>query len=121
MASPAPGGAVYDNTIIANSMSGNGIGGVTIHSHIPGQYFAGNKVVANNIGTNNLLGDYGDPGTTGVYLGSASPLSVTVALNVIHGNQYGIFAAGPMTVVGKSFNLFFANGSPFGSTPTYAG
>jgi parallel beta-helix repeat protein len=121
LASPAPGGAVYDNTVIGNSMSGNGIGGVTLHSHIPGQYFAGNKIIANNIGTNNLLGDYGDPATTGVYLGSVSPASVVVAFNAIHGNQYGIFAAGPVTVVGKQFNFFFANGSPFGSTPVYAG
>ena len=35
-----------------------------------------------------------------MYLGSVSPASVTVAFNAVHGNQYGIFAAGPVTVVG---------------------
>jgi hypothetical protein len=44
-----------------------------------------------------------------------------VAFNAIHGNQYGIFAAGPVTVVGKQFDFFFANGSPFGSTSVYPG
>jgi parallel beta-helix repeat protein len=120
LASPAPGGAVYDNTVIGNTISGNGLGGVTLHSHIAGQYFAGNRIIGNNIGTNNLLGDYGDTATTGVYLGSVSPLSVVVTGNAIHGNQYGIFAAGPVTVVGKFSNCFNV-AVPFGSTPVYAG
>jgi parallel beta-helix repeat protein len=121
LASPVPGGAVYDNSVIGNAIYGNGLGGVTLHSHLPGQYFVGNRIVANNIGTNNLLGDYGDSETTGVYLGSVDPASVTVAFNLIHGNQYGIFAAGPVTVVGKSFNLFAGDVTPFGSIPVYAG
>ncbi len=120
LASPVPGGAVYDNTIVGNTLSGNGLGGVTLHSHIAGQYFVGNRIIGNNIGTNDVVGDYGDTATTGVYLGSVSPVSVVVVSNTIHGNQYGIFTAGPVTVIGTYSNCF-SGGAPFGSTPVYAG
>ncbi|MGA2037260.1 MAG: hypothetical protein ABSH04_06725 [Acidimicrobiales bacterium] len=116
-----PGGAVYDNTISVNAITGNGLADVTIHSFLPGQDFAGNHIITNDIGTNNLGGDFGDPDTTGVYLGSVGPQNVTVAFNVIHGNHFGIFTAGPVTVVNGSLNLFFGDAIPFGSTPVYTG
>jgi hypothetical protein len=46
---------------------------------------------------------------------------VAVKPNVICADHYGIFAAGPVTVVGQSSNLFLADSTPFGSTPVYAG
>jgi len=122
LASPVPGGAVYDNQIVGNAISGNGLAGVTIHSHAPGQNFSGNTIVRNFIGTNNLKGaqqEPDDPETTGVFIGSQDPLSVTVAANVITGDHYGIFTAGPVTIVGGGTNLFLGVAVPFGSKPTY--
>ena len=119
----------YDNTIEANTISGNGLAGVTSHSHLPGQgNFSGNVVEGNDIGTNNLGGsgseaggDDGDPVTSGIYVGSVDPLSITVKDNIIHNDQDGIFAAGAVVVKKPSLNLFHAVPTPFVSTPAYAG
>lgn len=102
LASPIPGGIVTGNTISKNSFSGNGHGGVVVHSHAPGSDFSGNVVSGNRIGTNNLRTDASDPETTGIYLGSASPLAITVTGNVIGPDHYGIFTAGPVTVTGDN-------------------
>jgi hypothetical protein len=48
---------VYDNTVVHNSINGNGLSGVTVHSHSPGQYLNGNVVRYNVIGANNIDGD----------------------------------------------------------------
>lgn len=128
LASPVPTGAVYSNLIQFNEISGNGLAGVTLHSHIPGQgSFSGNVVTGNDIGTNNLggsasevNGDDNDPVTTGVYIGSFDPLTITIVGNVIHNDQDGIFAAGSPTVEGVSSNLFFGVGAPF-VTSSYGG
>jgi hypothetical protein len=129
LASPVPGGAVYDNTIIGNSLDGNGLAGITLHSHLVGQGdFSGNVVIGNDIGTNNIGGtaseaggDDSDAVTSGIYLGSVDPLSITIWGNVIHSDQDGIFTAGPVTVNGTFFNRYFGVANPFVSTPTYAG
>jgi parallel beta-helix repeat protein len=121
LATEAPGGAVYNNTIEGNTIDGNGLAGVTLHSHLAGQDLSGNIVVGNDIGTNNLGGDYGDPSTTGVYVGSVGPLTITVSGNVIHDDADGIFSAGPVTVNGSYFNFFQNVPTPSGTDPTYAG
>lgn len=85
-------------------------------------------MIDNNIGPNNLGGaaseaggDDGDPNTSGIYLGSIDPMSITVSGNTIHNDQDGIFAAGAVTVNGTYSNHFFAVADRFTSTPTYAG
>lgn len=103
LASPVPGGVVTDNTIAFNSFDGNGHGGVVVHSHVPGSDFHGNTIAFNRIGTNNLRTDTSDTETTGVYLGSAGPLTITVTGNVIGPDYYGIFTAGDVTVHGHNF------------------
>lgn len=109
MASPVPGGTVKNNVIQFNEFQGNGHGGVVVHSHVPNipngptNDFTGNRIYGNVIGTNNLRQDTSDPETTGIYLGSASPLSITVASNVISNDHYGIFTAGAVTVVGANY------------------
>lgn len=110
MATGAPGGAVYDNTVTHNSIEGNGHAGVTLHSHAPGQDLNGNVVTGNRIGTNNLNGDLDypvkDPQTTGVFVGTAAPVSITVRDNVISRNHFGVFTTGPATVTGAHDNVF---------------
>jgi hypothetical protein len=109
LASPVPGGAVYDNTVAYNEASGNGLAGVTIHSHLPGQNLNGNVIKANTLGTNNLDGD--DPGigapldmtdsqTTGILVASAGPLSVSIQGNIIHDDHFGVWTDGPVSWTG---------------------
>ncbi len=111
IATPFPGGAVYNNVVEGNTISGNGMSGVTVHSHAPGQDLNGNVVRGNVIGTNNLKGDFDfspavDPQTTGVLVGTVAPLSITVTGNLIYNNHFGIWTTGPVTASGAYANAF---------------
>jgi parallel beta-helix repeat protein len=129
LASPVPNGAVYDNLIQGNDISGNGLAGVTLHSHIPGQgSFSGNVITRNVIGTNNVggtaseaSGDDGDPYTTGIYLGSFDSLIISIFGNTIENDQDGIYSSGGPIVEGAPDNWYFLVLNPFVSTPTYGG
>lgn len=118
LASPVPGGVVTGNTIALNSFSGNGHGGVVVHSHAPGSDFSRNVIAGNRIGPNNLRTDTSDPHTTGIYLGSASPLQIKVTGNIIGPDYYGIFTAGPVTVTGGR-NIYHHVKVPYGHVATY--
>ena len=130
IASPAPdGGIVRDNLIVDNEAHGNGLSGFLVHKHYAGGDFSGNQVIGNRFGRNNVTpgssggapaGDYMDPHTTGIYLGSADALSIVVTHNSISHDEVGIFTAGPVTVLGNH-NTFRDVGTPTASTPTYAG
>ena len=101
LATGLPGGAVYDNIVERNTISGNGQSGVTLHSHVPGQFLNGNVVVDNLIAVNNLDGDndfapHVDDKTTGVLAATVAPLSVKISGNKIVGNHFGIWTTGPV-------------------------
>jgi nitrous oxidase accessory protein NosD len=117
IATEVPGEKVTDNTVTGNIIYGNGLAGVTIHAHLPGQNLNGNRITGNWIGTNNTLGDpidlttsptstknvaVPDTRTTGILVGSASPISVQISKNYISGNHYGIFLEGVGKVVHAS-------------------
>jgi nitrous oxidase accessory protein NosD len=120
LAAPAAGG-VYDNFIAGNTFDGNGHAGFDVHAHAPGLDFSGNVVTGNRIGVNNLRTSEGDPDTTGVYLGDASALTITVTGNVISGDHFGIFAAGgPVTFDGAQHNHFRNVSVRFASTPVFS-
>ncbi|HUY48071.1 MAG TPA: right-handed parallel beta-helix repeat-containing protein [Streptosporangiaceae bacterium] len=116
MATGAPHGAVYNNLVDHNWVSGNGLAGVTVHGHIPGLNLNGNAVTNNVIGTNNLDGDpiglappgvnVPDPWTTGVLVASSSPLSITVANNSISDNHVGIWRTSLVKIVGVNTNTY---------------
>jgi parallel beta-helix repeat protein len=111
LATGLPGGAVYDNTVQGNYIAGNGLSGVTVHSHVPGQFLNGNVIRGNVIGTNNLNGDMDfapavDTQTTGVLVATVTPLSITVTDNVIEGDHFGIWTTGPATVKNARDNAF---------------
>lgn len=101
MATGVPGGAVYNNVVTGNSISGNGLAGVTVHAHSPGENLNGNVVRGNRIGINNIDGDpdFGgntppaiDALTTGVIVATAvSPIAITIQGNVIANDHYGIW------------------------------
>lgn len=118
LASPVPGGIVTGNTIALNTFNGNGHGGVVVHAHAPGSDFSGNAVVANRIGTNNLRTDTGDLHTTGIYLGSATPLRITVSANIIGPDHYGLFTAGDVTLTG-GHNIYRHVAQRLGHIDTY--
>jgi parallel beta-helix repeat protein len=117
LATPLPGGAVYDNTIQGNSINGNGMSGVSVHSHVPGQFLNGNVITHNMIGTNNVVGDssfapHVDKQTTGVLVGTVTPLSITVSGNVIAENHFGIWTTGQVTAQGEQDNVFAGDAVP---------
>jgi parallel beta-helix repeat protein len=118
LASPIPGGVVTGNLITHNRFAGNGHAGVVVHAHVPGSDFSGNVISGNVIGTNNLRTDENDLQTTGIYLGSASPMTITVSGNQIHDDYYGIFTSGPVTLTGKH-NHFHHVTQKFGTFPTF--
>ena len=118
LASPVPNGIVKDNLITRNEFSGNGHGGVVMHAHAPGADFSGNVISFNLIGTNNLRTDENDLQTTGIYLGSLSPQTITVTGNRIHDDYYGMFVSGPVTLTGKHNQLHHVT-TKIGTFPTF--
>ena len=110
LASPVPGGAVYDNTLTNNEASGNGIAGIAVHGHLSGQNFSGNVFKFNTLGRNNLdgddpgiaTGDVPDPQTTGILVATSDPTTITIKGNVIHDDFYGIWTNGGITIVGSN-------------------
>ena len=99
---------VADNLVTANNIHGNGLAGVTIHGHLPGQNLNGNWITGNNIGVNDTIGDsiglsassfsksvsVPDARTTGILVGTASPIRVRISGNSIHDNHFGVFLEG---------------------------
>jgi len=101
VAAAGPGMAAYDNLIVGNTVVGNGMSGVTIHSHAPNQDVSGNRIVRNDIGRNNLSGDpdAGDMKTTGVLVFSAVvPTTEFLSGNHIHGNQIAVWTSPNVTI-----------------------
>jgi parallel beta-helix repeat protein len=112
---PGTGGAVYDNTVEGNYLAGNGLGGVTLHSHSPGENLDGNVVSGNLIGRNNLTPDedfgpqFKVPDPTGVIVTAVSNVSITIEHNVIFDDVNGIDfgqVGSTITVNGVAANLF---------------
>jgi nitrous oxidase accessory protein NosD len=118
LASPVPNSIVTGNVILLNKFSGNGHAGVVVHAHAPGADFSGNVISKNLIGTNNVRTDENDTQTTGIYLGSLTPQTITVTGNQIHDDYYGIFTAGPVTVTSRH-NSFHHVTQKLGTFPTF--
>jgi parallel beta-helix repeat protein len=128
IATGAPGGAVYDNDVDGNSISGNGLAGVTVHAHSPGEDLNGNVVQGNRIGANNLDGDpdFGgntppaiDALTTGVIVATAvSPIAITIEGNLIENDSYGVWTTPGVTATTSSpANAFIGVGTPIFTAP----
>jgi hypothetical protein len=81
-------GLISGNVVIHNKLINNGIPGVAFHSHAPGDTFADNMIVANQISGNGAdLFDTATPGPTGINVNSGfgfSPIAGTlISQNVI--------------------------------------
>lgn len=117
-ANASAGTASYDNLVTGNFIADNGLSGVTMHAHTiaPGAFedLSGNNVIGNVIGTNNLLGDPLDsPASpkdleeTGVLVFSGgTPVSLTIAHNLIFDNKFGIWLSKPVSAAGLATNQF---------------
>ncbi len=97
LATPVPGGAVYNNLLEGNTATGNGLAGITVHSHGPAEDVNGNILRDNILGTNNIDGDPDffpavDSSTTGIIVATAaSPIKITIVGNRISNNFYGVW------------------------------
>lgn len=122
---PFPGSASYDNVVSGNFTQGNGLAGISVHSHAPNAYVDGNVFTRNLIGTNNVSHEDGadaapkDTQTTGILIWSAAPKSdgtkyhFTVANNTIFNNKIGVwFTSDTIHVAGLATNHFIHVASP---------
>jgi parallel beta-helix repeat protein len=91
------GGAAYDNRIIGNTVSENGLPGVTLHSHERRQDLNGNVIRDNVIGHNAVAGpgdgDAGIHHSAGIVVWSAATRikGLNVSGNRISWNHFGIW------------------------------
>jgi polyvinyl alcohol dehydrogenase (cytochrome) len=114
LTSAVSGGAVYNNTVTSNNLSGNAGAGVTVHSLAAGQDLNGNQLTSNQIGPNNTLGDTqtgssaADTQTTGILVSAAGPLTISITSNTISNNQIGIWLGGPVTAAGAATGNTFS-------------
>ncbi|HLX44273.1 MAG TPA: right-handed parallel beta-helix repeat-containing protein [Bryobacteraceae bacterium] len=79
---PIPGTKNYSHVVINNTLIGNGLPGVTMHSHAPGQVMmdiliAGNTISGNAADTQ----DAATPGPTGINVLGVSPITGLVITN----------------------------------------
>ena len=106
----APGTAAYNNTVIHNQASGNGLAGVVIHAHYTGgEYLQGNKIIREHDRPQQHHRRQprhalhrGDFATTGILVFSAMPISVLVSHNTISRNTDGIWATPNVTLHGQN-------------------
>ncbi len=108
-----PGFGAYDNVVEDNEASGNGLAGITLHSHGPGGGgdISGNKIIDNTLGRNNLLGDPfdGNPSNwvpTGINVFSAGANSLVINDNTIHNDDIGIWVSTVVNADGLADNEF---------------
>ncbi len=96
--------ASYDNLVEGNLIQGNGLAGISVHSHQANAYVNGNIFTDNTIGQNNVdLADGTDTGphdgsTTGILIWSdATKYQFIVTDNTISDDTYGVWLT-PATV-----------------------
>jgi nitrous oxidase accessory protein NosD len=85
LASPVPGGGVYDNLVLDNSADESGLPGITLHSHAPGQDLNGNKFIGNQLSANGSTGNGGKPGDEGTGLEATAGIIIFSAVTHLEG------------------------------------
>ena len=116
---PESGTASYNNTVSRNFIEGNGLAGISVHSHQANAYVNGNQFTYNTIGTNNVdLADGTDTGpidnqTTGILIWSVTKYHVVVAHNKIFANTYGVwYTPATISISGLHTNHYYAVTTP---------
>ena len=95
-----PGASNHGNVVIGNKLFNNGLPGVALHSHTPGQNLNNNSIIANEISGNHAdTDDAATPGPTGINIFGVSPiLGTTISQNVIKDEAVDIAINTPATV-----------------------
>jgi Right handed beta helix region len=95
-----PGAMNASNVVIHNDLTDNGLPGVTMHSHTPGQNLNLNMIIGNHIARNAAdSGDAATPGPTGINVFGVSPVVGTViAENVIEQEDIDVAVSTPAQV-----------------------
>jgi Periplasmic copper-binding protein (NosD) len=116
IAAPGPGTGTYNNVVNGNTANDNGLAGVTLHSHAPGQYLNGNIITNNSVSNDGVAGnpggkpgdsDFGVTNTVGILVGSAVTRlqGIVVANNAISNVFYGVWTKN-VTPDSVSSNVF---------------
>jgi len=92
-----PGGTVTANVVIDNVVKGNGLPGVAIHGHSPGEFLNNNAIVGNWISANGAdTKDAATPGPTGINVFGVTPINGTeISQNVIYAETNDIVVNTP--------------------------
>jgi hypothetical protein len=107
-----PGGQNWGNVVIGNTLTGNGLPGVSLHAHLPFQKLTDHLIIGNTISGN---GPDSDPGTTvptGIDVfsdsaGGAPPITgVVITGNTIKGEGIDVAIKTPEDVEVHFNNLF---------------
>ncbi|MGH3431073.1 MAG: NosD domain-containing protein [Mycobacteriales bacterium] len=103
MAAAGPGAASYDNVVAWNSVTGNNLAGITVHSHAPGSDLNGNRFLNNRLSRNNVGGDP-DAGVTQtadiLVFSAGDPITGTVARdNWISNAFFGVWTKNAHTLL----------------------
>jgi parallel beta-helix repeat protein len=95
-----PGAKNYGNVVIHNKLTNNGLPGVALHSHTPGQNLNNNSIIANEISGNHAdTGDAATPGPTGINVFGVSPImGTTISQNIIRDEAVDVAIKTPAAV-----------------------
>jgi parallel beta-helix repeat protein len=95
-----PGAQNYGNVVIGNKLTNNGLPGVALHSHTPGQNLNNNSIIANEISGNHAdTDDAATPGPTGINIFGVSPIvGTTISQNVIKDEAVDVAVNAPSGV-----------------------
>ncbi|HJT87769.1 MAG TPA: right-handed parallel beta-helix repeat-containing protein [Bryobacteraceae bacterium] len=87
-----PGGTVTGNLVSYNTLTGNGLPGVTFHAHGPNEDLNGNKIIGNTISGNGAdTEDAATPGPTGINVYGVSPImALVISQNTISGEAVDV-------------------------------
>lgn len=109
IAASFPLAAAYSNQVVDNTIAGNEMAGVTIHSHPGGGYINDNVISWNKIGRNDLGGDpdAGITQTTGIVVYSTDqPTHVVIDHNTIYKDHFGIWLSSSTVTASMAHNSF---------------
>lgn len=122
MGGGAPGAGVYDNLIEGNTANGNGLAGITLHSHFfgpaaPAADLNGNKIIDNKVshdGVNDNSeaefspADFAKGATVGILVGSdvVKLTGIVVRGNTIRDTHFGIWTKNDGSKVSAKKNTF---------------
>jgi parallel beta-helix repeat protein len=100
LADAVPGAIVEGNSIVNNTLTHNGLPGVTVHAHAPGENITNNMIANNRISFNGAdTGDAVTPGPTGINVfGVSAETGFVISGNIISHESYDIVANTPALV-----------------------